>query len=232
MIKALTQPLIAFRISLVAGLAILALSIASVLQEPPVPCGPLKSNYAPIIAFELARTESDLQAVFGSEPSECRTILIAKMDGVTLIDMFVFVPVYGLFLLCFMLAMRSRDLQLANAGIALTVLAVVADYVENACLMQLTPALDAGSVWFALLPWATGIKWLALGGISAAAGSIYVKRRPRNILAAVLCLLSFAVTIAAIAAPATFGSILSPGVAVGWLTFFLTAAAGAFRKSN
>ena len=71
----------AFRLSLAAGLIALAFSIASVLQESAPPCGGLPKNYAPIIAFELARTQADLDAIFGTQPDTCRADMIAAMDG-------------------------------------------------------------------------------------------------------------------------------------------------------
>jgi hypothetical protein len=75
------HPRAAFRISLAAGLLVLAVTLLSATQEPVRPCGNLPQNYAPIIAFELARSADDLAAIFGdAEP--CRSTVVERMDAV------------------------------------------------------------------------------------------------------------------------------------------------------
>jgi hypothetical protein len=98
--------------------------------------------------------------------------------------------------------------------------------------MNLTPQLDPASMWFALLPWATGIKWLGLGVAGAIAAAIYVKStgaRVWNYLAALLCVAAFLSTAAAIAVPAMFGPLVSLGVGLSWLVYLFTAGAASFR---
>jgi hypothetical protein len=93
------HPRAAFRISLAAGLLVLAVTLLSATQEPARPCGNLPQNYAPIIAFELARSAADLDAIFGTEP--CRATMVARMDAINLVDVLVYIPAYGLFMACF-----------------------------------------------------------------------------------------------------------------------------------
>lgn len=219
----------AFRFSLAAGLIVLALSIYSILH-PGLRCGSLPEGYAPIIAFELARTQADLDAVFGVSDVSCRAGMIAQMDATNWVDALLFVPIYGAFLLFFFTGMRERDLRLGNAGIAASWIAIVGDYFENTCLMQLTPSLDAASVWFALLPWATGIKWLALGIGCGLGASLFAARQPRNFLLGLLCVPGFLVTVATLIDPGRFGPHLSLGIALGWLAFLVAAAIGSFRR--
>ena len=98
--------------------------------------------------------------------------------------------------------------------------------------MNLTPQLDPSSIWFTLLPWATGIKWLGLGVAGAIAAAIYVQSsgaRLWNYLAALLCAAAFLSTAAAIAAPAMFGPVVSLGVGLSWLVYLITAGAASFR---
>jgi hypothetical protein len=225
------HPRAAFRISLAAGLLVLAVTLLSATQEPVRPCGNLPQNYAPIIAFELARNEADLQAIFGTQ-EPCRSSVVERMDAINLIDVLVYIPVYGVFMAFFFLGMRSRDAALGTLGFRISVIAALGDFAENACLMNLTPALDPSSAWFALLPWATGVKWLGLGVAGAIAAAIYVKStaaRAWNIVAALLCAAAFFSTVAAIAAPARFGPIISLGVGLSWLAYLVTAGAAAFR---
>jgi len=225
------HPRAAFRISLAAGLLVLAVTLFSVTQEPVRPCGNLPQNYAPIIAFELARSPADLEALFGTQ-EPCRSEVVERMDAVNVVDVLVYIPAYGVFMAFFFLGMRGRHATLGTLGLRIAVVAALGDYAENACLMNLTPQLDPASAWFTLLPWATGIKWLGLGAAAAIAAAIYVKAssaRLWNYLAALLCAAAFVSTVAAMAAPAMFGPLVGLGVALSWLVYLITAGAAAFR---
>lgn len=225
------HPRAAFRISLAAGLLVLAVTLLSATQEPVRPCGNLPQNYAPIIAFELARSADDLQAIFGTQ-EPCRSSVVERMDAINLVDVLVYIPAYGVFMAFFFVGMRARNAALATLGLRVAVVAALGDFAENACLMSLTPVVDPSSAWFALLPWATGVKWLGLGGAAAIAAAIYVKSagaRAWNIVAALLCAAAFLSTAAAIAVPAMFGPSVGLGVGLSWLMYLITAAAAAFR---
>lgn len=230
------QPRLAWRLCCGAGLLIVILTLVSAQQEPARPCGGLDARYAPIIAFELARSEANLQALFGTQDDLCRAQMIARMDAINWIDVLVFIPVYGAFLMFFFMGMQERNALLARIGVKLAVAAIVTDYVENLCLMQLTPRLDASSVWMALLPWATGAKWLALGAIAAVAGLMSAQVKPRKLLivggpVAAICVLVSMVVIAALVQPASYGPVLSPAVGVSWLIFLITAFVSALRST-
>jgi len=226
------HPRAAFRISFATGLLVLAVTLFSLTQEPVQPCSNLPQNYAPIIAFELARSPADLEAIFGSQ-EPCRAGVVARMDAINLVDVLVYIPVYGVFMAFFFLGMRGRHAALGTLGFRIAVSAALGDYAENACLMNLTPQLDPASIWFTLLPWATGIKWLGLGVAGAIAAAIYVQSsgaRLWNYLAALLCAAAFLSTAAAIAAPAMFGPVVSLGVGLSWLVYLITAGAASFRS--
>jgi hypothetical protein len=229
------HPQLAFRISLVAGLVILALTMMSALQEPLRPCGDLRAGYAPIIAFELARSEADLNALFGQPGDPCRAQVIEHMDAINWIDVLAFIPIYGVFMAFFFVGMHASVPRLARLGLQLTIVACLGDYAENTCLMNLTPGLDAGSIWLALLPWATGVKWLGLGLAAGVGAVIYVQARAQAwwyLAAALACAIALAATLAALASPREFGPILSPGIGLSWLAFLLTAAIRSFRPAR
>jgi hypothetical protein len=225
------HPRAAFRISLAAGLLVLAVTLFSATQEPVRPCGNLPQNYAPIIAFELARSAADLEAIFGTaEP--CRSEVIERIDAINVVDVLVYIPAYGVFMAFFFLGMRARHASLGTLGFRIAIIAALGDFAENACLMNLTPQLDPASLWFALLPWATGIKWLGLGVAAAIAAAIYVKSsgaRLWNVLASLMCAAAFLSTVAAMAVPSMFGPLVGLGVALSWLAYLVTAGAAAFR---
>jgi hypothetical protein len=225
------HPRAAFRISLAAGLLVLAVTLLSVTSSPPRPCGNLPQNYAPIIAFELARSAADLEAIFGTtEP--CRSAMVERMDAVNVVDVLVYIPAYGAFMAFFFLGMRGRHAELGTLGFRVAIVAILGDYAENLCLMRLTPALDPASVWFALLPWATAAKWLGLGVAAAIAAVMYLRSstaRGLNILAGLVCAAAFLSTVAAMAMPARFGPLVSLGIGLSWLIYLITSAAGAWR---
>jgi len=136
------------------------------------------------------------------------------------------------FMAFFFLGMRVRHASLGTLGFRIAVIAALGDYAENTCLMSLTPQLDPASIWFTLLPWATGIKWLGLGIAGAIAAAIYVKSsgtRIWNYLAALLCAAALLSTVAAIAAPSKFGPLVSLGVGLSWLVYLITAGAASLR---
>jgi hypothetical protein len=226
------HPRAAFRISFAAGLLVLAVTLISVTQEPVRPCGNLPKNYAPIIAFELARSAADLEAIFGTQ-EPCRATAVARVDAINLVDVLAYIPAYGVFMAFFFLGMRARHASLGTLGFRVAIVAALGDYLENLCLMSLTPQLDPGSVWFALLPWATGVKWLGLGAAAAVAAALYVKSsgaRALNGIAALICAVAFVSTVAALAMPAKFGPAVGLGVALSWLIYLITATAELPRR--
>jgi hypothetical protein len=226
-------PRAALRISFAAGLLVLAVTLLSATQEPVRPCGNLPQNYAPIIAFELARSAADLDAIFGTaEP--CRASVVERMDAINLIDVLVYIPAYGVFMACFFLGLRTRHFAWATLGFRVVILAVVGDFAENLCLMSLTPGLDPSSVWFALLPWATGVKWLGLGAAAGIAAVLYLRSSGSSVwfwLAALVCAAAFVATLGAMVEPARFGAHVGLAVGLSWLMYLVTAGVGSFRGS-
>jgi hypothetical protein len=231
------HPRAAFRISFAAGLLVLAVTLLGATQEPVRPCGNLPQNYAPIIAFELARSDADLDAIFGMHGrllGLCGAEVVAKLDAINLVDVLVYIPAYGVFMAFFFLGMRGRNAALGTLGFRVSIVAALGDFAENACLMTLTPLLDPSSTSFAVLPWATGVKWLGLGVAGAIAAAIYAKStgaRAWHFVAAALCAAAFFSTVAGIAAPARFGPVISAGVGLSWLVYLIAAAGGAFRPA-
>ena len=215
------------RVSIGAAVVVLALTGASMIMRP-MPCGDLPSTYPPIIAFELARSGADLAAIFGPVSEPCHRHMVATMDTANVLDVALFIPAYGLFLVTAFLGLRLRDRPLAGAGLALAAVAIVADVAENVCLFALTPLLDPRSAALGALPWATGAKWLALGGAGLAAGvALWPGPRRHHQVSAALCMITPLAAVAAIAAPHRFGPLVGTGVAVSWLVLLVDGVAQA-----
>jgi len=216
----------AFRISF--GAAVVAL-LATVYFAflPVVPCGDLVKNYAPVVAEELARTTADLHAIFG-DPGTCRSVLAAKLNLITWVDSLLFIPAYGAFLLFFFLGMVPRDEQSSFIGFVFAAVAVFADYAENICLFQVTGAPDVAGVALAVLPWATGIKWIGLGLAGMMGGAVLLERGGENYPAAAACGLALLGSVLGIVNPHLFAPYLMSAIALSWLAFLVVAVRGAF----
>src|SRR5215472_9178888 len=122
------------RMSLALALIVLALTAYSVTQPPTPTCGGLPTAYPTIIAFELVRSVKDLHAIFGPSPGACRTAIAHQMDFINTVDSFPFIPAYGLFLVFFFLGRREKNAGISTIAVVITVVACLADYVENYAL--------------------------------------------------------------------------------------------------
>ncbi|MBL6854049.1 MAG: hypothetical protein ISS15_11085 [Alphaproteobacteria bacterium] len=212
---------LAFRISLAGAVIVLALAIYSAFSPAMVACGALQPSYSPVIAQELSRSVADVQQIFGAAPSACRTAIARRIDLVTWVDSLAFIPAYGAFLLFFFMGLAERDRQSAFIGFVLSAVACGADYLENVCLFAITAHPDADGFALAFLPWATGLKWLALGLGGAVGGTILIQSGRMNYPAAALCGLSFLGTVLGIANPHLFGPYISNAITAIWVVFLV-----------
>jgi hypothetical protein len=130
----------------VAGLAVVAVSLAFVPWNPTRSCGVASVN--PILGFELATSADDLWNVFGPE-GPCRDAIVSAFRIENEID-FAYMIAYGAFLSCGIAALRARgDTRLLQLGTLAAVFAPLADAVENACLLSMNVA--APGRWLGLL---------------------------------------------------------------------------------
>lgn len=158
--------------------------------------------------------------------------MVAAMDRTNLADLVLFIPAYGVFLIAAFVGLRRRGRSIGAVGVRLAALAVVADVVENICLLGLVPTLDPGSSWLVLLPWAAGVKWLALGAAGAMAGLALWPGGRGAKLGAVLCAVTPIATAAAITAPHRFGPVVGAGVAVSWIVLLVDGVVQARAKHS
>lgn len=206
------------RISLFFALVVLALAAFSAAQSAPPVCGSLPAGYAPVIAFELVRSVADVHAIFGSAPGACRAAIAHQMDYINTIDSEVFIPVYGLFLIFFFQGRRGKNGGIAFLALSITVVACLADYVENFALFHLSADPDHAT-WIPLLVGATETKWIGLG----IAGALAVPLLWNGWLgwaAVLLCGIGLVASLLTIPMSSTVGPHLSNAIALGWLLFF------------
>ena len=218
-----------YRLSAGAGLVLLVLAVFSALFGNLHPCGGLPASYQPLIAFELARSSQDLAALFGSDGGACRDTLVKALDQANYGDFALFMPCYALFLIAFFRAERARAPRLATAAIFVAVIAVVGDLAENLCLLGISGHLEAPTPWLRWLPFATGIKWLALGVNALGAAWLLGARPGLGKLGAATGVVACLGTVGAVVRPALFGPVVALGVGVAWLAMLTTALANTRR---
>jgi hypothetical protein len=217
----------AHRLSLFFGLAVLALTILGAVQPAPPVCGRLAQGYAPIIAFELARSVTDLHVIFGDTPGACRSAIAARMDYINTIDSWAYIPLYGAFLIFFFLGRRSANRTVALTAAAIMLVSCAADYVENYALFHISADPDSAT-WISLLINATETKWVGIG-IAGALAIPLLWRGWLGYLALVLCGAGLAASLMSLVDSPAIGPNLSNAIALGWILFIAVDAIESFR---
>jgi hypothetical protein len=221
----------AYRISLIAGIIVIAITVLGQVLKPVPVCGKLAPGYQPIIAFEMVRSVSDLHAIFGEAPDQCRTAITAQLNTINVVDCWLYIPAYGSFLAFFFLGMRSRERRLGTIAAATIVIACAADYAENFCLFQLSANPDVESHWITLLAWTTEMKWVGLGVASAIGGAIFWQASGWWRLAMAPCAAAVVAALIAIPHPAIAGPHLSLAFVAGWILFIAVDVRESFRQT-
>lgn len=221
-----------YRISLLFAVGVIGFFAFAFTLPPVQPCGGLKPGYAPILAFEMARSVADLHAIFGTAASACRETMVAQMNRIDWADSFFFIPIYTAFIVFFFLGARTRDARLAWIGVILAITALGGDYTENSQLFHLSADPDHASMALAILPWVTAVKWIALGLAGGVAGLIFAKAGGLYYVLSAACFLGLIVTIAAIANPDALGAQLSNAITLSWLSFLIVDLLESFRRSS
>lgn len=179
-----------------AGIAALA-TFAIFQSLPEVKAAGTCTKNEAVLLFELARTQSDLDAVFGPVGSECRPKVIAALDAVNTIDVWLFIPAYTAFVAFAAMFLSGGELRpLTWTAIAAAFVALGADYVETLNLLTYTPDLTPTAERLAESSSAAWIKFfsLALNALLLAA-ICYTGEHKRRILGTLLCLPIVGVTL-------------------------------------
>lgn len=218
-----------FRVSAIFGGLVLVLAIVSAALKQARPCGGLSPTYPTMIAFELARTDDDLHAIFGGGASECRDSVAAMLHRANVGDSVIFMECYGIFLCAFFIGMRRLGGApgLCSAGAALSVLAVLADGVENYYLFRILASLDAARPFLSGLMVATGCKWVSLGVVGLLVALVLPRATRLRVIAAGAAAQALPVSLATMLWPRVLGPFLSISVALSWVVVLIVAASRA-----
>lgn len=232
---------LAFRISLVGAVVVLGLAGLAKLLPPVQACGGLDPHYDSVTAFELARSASDLQAIFGASPSECRTAITAHIDTVNTVNSAVYIPAYTIFLFFMLLGLirapaanpaPKPPLSQFAPALLIPLIACTADYLENWCLFQLKADPDTLSVWLTVLIVATNVKWLGIGAATfVCAVLVFLRDGWSRMFTPIICI-GPAVTVAAAVRPGAFGPWLITSLAISWVPLLLVAGEAALKRAK
>jgi len=214
-----------FRLALLGALVMLAATPFMTISAST--CSPLEAPA--IIAFELARSLSDVQQVLGRPGEACHALIAPQLDQANIIDTFVYIPAYTAFfaLVAYGLAGPARRAGLLAAG--LTLACALADLIENASLLKLSAAPDEPTAFLPALIIATNVKWVGLGLVTCFCGLMLNRRGGLWRLALPVCCLPLAVSVFAIIDPRAAGPFFLYGLAGSSLFLLLVAVQGALR---
>ncbi len=186
---------------------------------------------APVLAFEFAGGQADLEAIFGFYTDPQQVKRLAAMRAGNEQD-YLYMLLYAGFLASGCLALwRELRLRPLLAAAALPVAAALCDAYENWLLFDIQTAFTAGdySPAMASLPYPVAAKFLLLGLTNVAIGAAATQLGRWWALFGTVAILAAIPTVMAIITPAAFAWALIPSAAGGWILLLALAAAGSWR---
>jgi hypothetical protein len=156
-----------FRIAAWAGLSSVVVAFALTVLFP-LQMGPLPSGMrTPILAFELARTQQEVETMFGPPQAPERAAWQHAMNVGNYAD-FGFMLVYGAFFLLFSRALATAGARFARVGAALAAAPSALDVLENLQLLAIADNLGGDyAAALSRLSLFTAFKWLSIAVVYA-----------------------------------------------------------------
>jgi hypothetical protein len=146
------------------GVAVILVSVFSLLVFPQTSPGQIEGFRSPIIAFEFAETVEEINTLFGPNGSPKQAEMVRQMDQGNRLD-YLYMLLYSSFLFSFaIVAVKQSGQKWLYAGAILAVSALIGDALENVQLLTITANLQSGDFGDALarLHWFTWLKWGSL----------------------------------------------------------------------
>ncbi|MDR6832879.1 MULTISPECIES: hypothetical protein [unclassified Sphingopyxis] len=192
----------------------------------------IASGYgAPVLAFEFAGSQADLEAIFGFFTDPQQVTRLAAMRAGNEQD-YLYMLLYAGFLTSGCIALwrelRARPLL---AAAALPVAAALCDGYENWLLFDIQAAFTAGeySPAMASLPYPVAAKFLLLAVTNVVIGVAATQLGRWWALFGTVAILAAIPTVMAIITPTAFAWALVPSAAGGWLLLLALAVVGSWR---
>lgn len=188
---------------------------------------------APVLAFEFAGGQADLDAIFGFESDPQQISRLAAMRAGIEQD-YLYMLLYAGFLSCGCLALwRELRLRPLLAAVVLPIVAALCDAYENWLLFDIQTAFTAGdySPAMASLPAPVAAKFLLLGATNVAIGAAATQMGRWWALFGTVAILATIPTVMAIITPAAFAWALVPSTGGGWILLLALAIAGSWQAT-
>lgn len=185
----------------------------------------------PVLAFEFAGGQADLEAIFGFYTDPEQVTRLAAMRTGNERD-YLYMLLYAGFLGCGCIALwQELRLRALLAATVLPVAAALSDAYENYLLFDIQAAFTLGdySPAMASLPYPVAAKFLLLAATNVVIGAAAAQFGRWWALFGTIAILAAIPTAMAIITPAAFAWALIPSVAGGWLLLLALAAAGCWR---
>ena len=178
----------------------------------------------PVLAFEFAGGQADLEAIFGFFTDPQQVTRLAAMRTGNERD-YLYMLLYASFLASGCIALW-RELRLRPI-----LAAALCDAYENWLLFDIQAAFTAGdySPAMASLPYPVAAKFLLLATTNVAIGAAATRLGRGWALFGTIAILAAIPTVMAIITPAAFAWALVPSAAGGWLLLLALAAAGSWQ---
>lgn len=230
------------RLAAIAGVVTLSVIVAFQSLPEVTAAGDCVNGEA-VIRFEIARTSDDLEAVFGPADGACRAKVIAAMDAVNTLDVWLFIPAYTAFVSFAALFLAGGGSPAANpaapgrrvavwAAIGAAGVALAADYAETFALLAYTPDLAPTPPMLARSSTAASVKFaaLALNGLALAALCFTPLPARRWALGGLLCLPAIGVGL--MFADARWAAAQSICFLAAWIPLCAIAISAATRRAS
>lgn len=186
---------------------------------------------APVLAFEFAGGQADLEAIFGFDTDPEQVMRLAAMRTGNERD-YLYMLLYAGFLASGCIALwHELRLRALLAAAALPVAAALCDAWENYLLFDIQAAFTLGdySPAMASLPYPVATKFLLLAATNVMIGAAATQMNRWWALFGTIAILAAIPTVMAIITPVAFAWALIPSAAGGWLLLLALAAAGSWR---
>lgn len=220
--------------TLALGIATLLLGLHLTQVFPPTGHDIAPGYGAPVLAFEFAGSQSDLEAIFGffTDPQQVKRLAAMRAGNE---QDYLYMLLYAGFLASGCIALwRELRLRAILAAAVLPVAAALCDACENWLLFDIQAAFTAGdySPAMASLPYPVAAKFLFLAATNVAIGAAVTQMGRWWALFGTIAILAAIPTIMAIITPAAFAWALIPSAAGGWLLLLTLAVAGSWKAAR
>jgi hypothetical protein len=171
--------------------------------------------------FQFADSEAALQGVFGT-PGDQR--IVAAIDAVNRLDLYAFIPIYGVFLLMAgPLVTRRLDTPLTGVILGAVVVGLVGDVLETTTQLRMTADLGSAAELLGRLGMGAWMKYFGLAIAALCCAAACIVDRPRRLGLAFGGVMQMLSTLAAWYDPSRFGSGLAGSVIGFWFGLTIQA---------